>query len=35
MSERLTHLDEMGRAAMVDITAKAETDRRALAECRV
>lgn len=35
MSERLTHLDDQGRAAMVDITAKAETDRRALAECRV
>lgn len=35
MTNRLTHLDEQGRAAMVDVTAKADTDRRAVAACRV
>jgi cyclic pyranopterin monophosphate synthase len=35
MTDRLTHLDDQGRAAMVDVTDKADTDRRALAECRV
>ncbi len=31
MSERLTHLDDEGRARMVDVSAKAPTDRRAVA----
>ncbi len=31
MSERLSHLDERGRARMVDISAKADTAREALA----
>ncbi|MFN3712257.1 MAG: cyclic pyranopterin monophosphate synthase MoaC [Alcanivoracaceae bacterium] len=35
MNNRLTHLDDQGRAAMVDVTSKADTDRRAVAECRV
>jgi cyclic pyranopterin phosphate synthase len=30
-----THLDEQGRASMVDVTAKPETLRRAVARCRV
>ena len=31
----LTHLDERGRPAMVDVSAKAVTARQALAQCRV
>lgn len=34
MSE-LTHLDEQGRARMVDVGAKAETERVAIARCEV
>ena len=33
MNEKLTHFDENGSAVMVDVTAKAETDRTAIAEC--
>jgi cyclic pyranopterin phosphate synthase len=33
--DRLTHLDESGRARMVDVSGKAPTDRRALAQARV
>lgn len=33
--DRLTHLDDEGRAAMVDVTAKAETLRRAVASGRL
>jgi cyclic pyranopterin phosphate synthase len=32
MSEELTHLDAEGRARMVDVTAKPDTDRTAVAE---
>ena len=32
MNEKLTHFDENGSAVMVDVTAKAETDRTAIAE---
>ena len=32
---KLTHLDETGRPRMVDVSAKAETDRRAVARGRV
>ncbi|MDA8286960.1 MAG: cyclic pyranopterin monophosphate synthase MoaC [Actinomycetota bacterium] len=32
---RLTHLDEHGRAQMVDVSAKAATARRAVAACRL
>lgn len=32
-SHALTHLDEHGRARMVDVTGKAETLRRAMARC--
>lgn len=36
MSEpRLTHLDPLGRARMVDVTPKDPTHRRAIARCRV
>ena len=35
MTGDLTHLDEQGRARMVDITGKPVTLRRALARCRV
>ena len=35
MSEGLSHLDEEGRARMVDVGAKAETEREATAEARV
>jgi cyclic pyranopterin phosphate synthase len=35
LSERLTHLDEAGRARMVDIGAKPSTERRAVARSRV
>ena len=35
MSARLTHFDEEGRAAMVDVSAKAETGRVAVAGGRV
>lgn len=35
MSDRFTHFDEHGRAAMVDVAAKAETDRVATARARV
>jgi cyclic pyranopterin phosphate synthase len=34
-SSRLTHFDEAGRAAMVDVSAKAETERVAVARGRV
>jgi cyclic pyranopterin monophosphate synthase len=33
--ERLTHLDPLGGARMVDVTPKEQTHRRALARCRV
>jgi cyclic pyranopterin phosphate synthase len=33
--ERLTHLDPLGRARMVDVTPKDPTHRRALARCKV
>ena len=35
MTASLTHLDDQGRAAMVDIGAKPATDRRATAACHV
>ncbi len=35
MADDLTHFDKDGRARMVDVTAKAETERRALARGRV
>ena len=35
MTDRLTHFDEAGRAAMVDVGAKDETERVATARCRV
>ena len=35
MDERLTHLDERGRAAMVDVGAKDATERRAVARATV
>jgi cyclic pyranopterin phosphate synthase len=35
MTERLTHFDEAGRARMVDVTAKADTERVAIARGRV
>lgn len=35
MSDKLTHLDEQGAARMVDVTAKAVTEREALAEGRI
>jgi cyclic pyranopterin phosphate synthase len=35
MTDRLTHFDEQGRAAMVDVSAKAETSRTAVARGRV
>ena len=35
MSARLTHFDEQGRAAMVDVSGKAETERVAVAGGRV
>lgn len=35
MAEDLTHFDESGRARMVDVGAKAETDRRAVAVAAV
>jgi cyclic pyranopterin monophosphate synthase len=35
MTSRLTHFDEAGRAAMVDVSAKAETSRTATARGRV
>ncbi|HST38737.1 MAG TPA: cyclic pyranopterin monophosphate synthase MoaC [Conexibacter sp.] len=35
MSEQLTHLDDEGRARMVDVGAKAVTDRRAVARATV
>ena len=34
-SQGLTHFDEQGRAAMVDVSAKAETERTAIARGRV
>ena len=34
MTERLTHLDEQGRARMVDVSDKPIVHRRAMAECR-
>ncbi|MCR6662478.1 MAG: cyclic pyranopterin monophosphate synthase MoaC [Luteimonas sp.] len=33
--QTLTHIDEAGRPAMVDVSGKATTARQALAECRV
>src|ERR1700728_4736412 len=35
MAERLTHLDPLGGARMVDVTPKEPTHRRALARCKV
>ena len=35
MPERLTHLDPLGRARMVDVTQKEPTHRRAIARCKV
>jgi cyclic pyranopterin monophosphate synthase len=35
LSERLTHLDEAGRARMVDVGEKPSTERRAVARARV
>ena len=35
MSERLTHLDEQGRARMVDVSTKPVTTRRAVAQATV
>jgi cyclic pyranopterin monophosphate synthase len=35
MPERLTHVDPLGRARMVDVTPKEATHRRALARCKV
>ena len=35
MNAKLTHFDEQGRAAMVDVSAKAETTRTAVARGRV
>jgi cyclic pyranopterin phosphate synthase len=32
---RLTHLDPLGRARMVDVTPKEATHRRAMARCKV
>ena len=35
MPERLTHLDPLGRARMVDVTQKEPSHRRAIAKCKV
>jgi cyclic pyranopterin phosphate synthase len=35
MKERLTHLDEQGRARMVDVSDKADTAREAIAQGRI
>lgn len=35
MADDLTHFDDEGRARMVDVTAKADTERRAVAQGRV
>src|SRR5205807_3510421 len=35
MAPEFTHLDPLGRARMVDVTAKEPTHRRAVARCRV
>ena len=35
MTQKLTHFDEAGRAAMVDVSAKAETSRTAIARGRI
>jgi cyclic pyranopterin phosphate synthase len=35
MPERLSHLDPLGRARMVDVTPKEATHRRAVARCKV
>jgi cyclic pyranopterin phosphate synthase len=35
MTQKLTHFDEQGRAAMVDVSAKAETSRTAVARGRI
>ncbi len=35
MADKLTHFDAAGRAQMVDVGAKAETDRRAVAVSRI
>jgi cyclic pyranopterin phosphate synthase len=35
MSQEFTHLDPLGRARMVDVTAKDPSHRRAVARCRV
>ena len=35
MGDRLTHFDEQGRATMVDVSAKAETSRTAIARGRI
>ena len=34
-ASEFTHLDPLGRARMVDVTAKEATHRRAVARCRV
>ena len=35
MQDKLTHVDELGKARMVDVTAKADTRRVAIAEGRI
>ncbi len=35
MADKLTHIDERGRPAMVDVGGKAVTRRTAVAECRI
>ena len=35
MAEKLTHFDEAGQAAMVDVSAKPETSRTAIARGRI
>ena len=35
MPPEFTHLDPLGRARMVDVTAKEPSHRRAVARCRV
>jgi cyclic pyranopterin phosphate synthase len=35
MAPEFTHLDPLGRARMVDVTAKDPSHRRAVARCRV
>ena len=35
LAMKLTHFDESGKARMVDVTVKADTDRTAVAEGRI